>query len=431
MTTATLSETTTAVCLFCIVLVPLVAAGLALVNTGLGRSRSAAHAMLASLCVLAVAGLAYLICGFSFEGLAGGHGYALSFGAKTWSWIGNEPWWFRRLVFDGSSASLVACLQMFSVGVAALIPLGAGAERWRLGPSCVSAAILAGWTYPLFAHWVWGGGWLAQLGVNYGLGKGFLDAGGSSSIQAVGGLTALSIAWILGPRARKYSGGQVLSAIPGHNAVYVLLGCMIALVGWFGLNSAGAILFAGASPGQLPLTVVNTAMVALSAGLTAAIVTRIRFKRPDASITANGWIGGLVASSAGCAFYKPAEAVLVGMVAGGLVTFAVEFLEFQVKVDDPSGAISAHGLAGLWGTLAVGWFAQFPGAPSGQFLAQFAGVATLIGFVLPLTYGLNWMLNRFYPQRVSAEGEQQGMDLHELGADAYPEFVTHTEEYLR
>jgi Amt family ammonium transporter len=179
----------------------------------------------------------------------------------------------------------------------------------------------------------------------------------------------------------------------------------------------------------------NTLLAGASAGLTAAAITKARFGKPDASLTVNGWIGGLVASSAGCAFIKPAAAVLVGIIAGALVTFAVEWLEFELKVDDPGGSISVHGVAGIWGVLAVGIVAHFPssmpGADSGQWLAQLIGIATLIGFVLPMTYGLNWLLNRVYPQRVDIEGERQGMDLHELGADAYPDFVTHADEFIQ
>jgi ammonium transporter, Amt family len=426
----TLSETSVALCLLCIFLVPFALAGLALINTGLGRSRSSAHAMMASLCVIAVAALTYFVCGFSWQGFVGLPAHSFMAGGKAWSWIAAEPLFMRGLEFNGSAASLAAWLQILSVGLAALIPLGAGTDRWRLSASCASTALLAGWTYPLFAHWVWGGGWLGQLGVNYGLGHGFVDAGGSSSIHVVGGLTALSIAWILGSRRGKYSSNGLPAAIPGHNSVFVLFGCLLAWVGWLGLNSAGAILLAGAETGRIVLVGANTTLAAVSAGLTAALVTRTRFGKPDASLTANGWVGGLVASSAGCAFLKPAAAVIVGIVAGALVTLAVERFEFNLKVDDPGGAISVHALGGIWGVLALGLFAEFSGQ-AGQFLAQLIGIATLIGFVLPLTYGLNWLLNRFYPQRVTADGERQGMDLHELGADAYPESVTHTEEYIQ
>jgi Amt family ammonium transporter len=421
------SETTAALCVVLILLVPLAAAGLSLINAGLGRSRSAAHSMLSSLSVLAVAVLVYFLCGFSWQGFAGGPAHVVTVAGKPWNWISAEPFFFRGLPPAGSPASLAALLQMFSVGLAALIPLGAGTDRWRLGAACASTALLAGCTYPVFAHWVWGGGWLAQLGVNCGLGRGFLDAGGAGCIQAVGGLTAWSIACILGPRRGKYAMDGAPAAIPGHNAVLVLLGCFLALAGWFGLNCAGSILFASAVPGALAGVAIDTMLAAALAALAAAAITRARFGRPDASLCANGWVGGLVASSAACAFLTPAAAALTGLVAGALVTFSVEWLDIRLGVDDPAGSISVHAVSGIWGVLALGIFARFPG-DSGQFVAQLAGVATLLGFVLPLTYSLNWLLNRFYPQRVPAEGERQGMDLYELGAGAYPEFVIHRED---
>jgi Amt family ammonium transporter len=263
--------------------------------------------------------------------------------------------------------------------------------------------------------------------VNRGLGRGYLDTGGAGCIQAVGGLTAWSIACILGPRRGKYAMDGAPAAIPGHNAVLVLLGCFLALMGWFGLNCAGSILFAGADPGVVVGAAIDTLLAGATAALAAAAITRARFGRPDASLCANGWVGGLVASSAACAFMTPAAAALTGLVAGALVTFSVEWLDIRLGVDDPSGSISVHGISGIWGVLALGIFARFPG-DSGQLVAQLAGVATLLGFVLPLTYSLNWLLNRFYPQRVEAEGERQGMDLYELGAGAYPEFVIHRED---
>jgi len=426
----TLSETSTALCFVLILLVPLAGAGIALINTGLGRSRSAAHSLMTSLVVIAIAALVYFGCGFSWQGFVGRPAHLFTIGHAGWNWIAAESFFMRGLALDGSPASLAVLLQLFTVGLAALIPVGAGAERWRLGAICASTALLAGWTYPLFAHWVWSGGWLAQLGTNYGLGRGFVDAGGSSTIQVVGGLTALSIAWILGPRRGKYSVQGMPAAIPAHNTVFVIFGCVLALVGWLGLNPAGALLFAGVGVERVVLIAVNTMLAAAAAGLTAAIITRLRFGKPDASLTANGWMGGLVASSAGCAFDKPAVAVIVGSVAGGLVVFTIEWLEFKLKIDDPGGAISVHAVGGIWGVLAVGLFAQIPGENAGQLLAQIVGIATLVGFVLPMTYGLNWLLNRLYPQRVAVDGERQGMDLHELGAEAYPEFVTHSEEFI-
>lgn len=429
-TVPALSDVGATLCLFLILLVPLAIAGLALINTGFVRSRSAAHAMLTTLCVVAVAASVYCAFGFAIEGYAGRPMHAISIAGKSWNWLAAEKFFFRGLELDASPASLAALLQIFGVGLAAAIPLGSAADRWRLGPGAVTAALLAGCTYPLFGHWAWGGGWLAQLGVNYGLGRGFVDCGGAGSIQAVGGLSALAMLWILGPRRGKYSVEGTPAAIPGHNTVLVLLGCLLALPGWVGLNSAGAILFAGVAPARVVLVAVNTTLSASASALTSLLITRIRFGKPDASLVANGWVGGLVASSAGCAFLPPLEALLIGILAGALVTFSIQWLEL-IAVDDTVGSFSVHGLCGLWSLLAAGLFAHLPGAPPGQGIAQIVGMATLLGFMLPLSYGLNLLVDRVLPQRVPPEGERQGMDLHELGAGAYPEFVTYTEEFMQ
>lgn len=429
-TVPALSEAGVALCIVLILLVPLAIAGLALINTGFVRSRSAAHAMLSTLCVVAIAAGVYFACGFAVEGYAGRPMHAISIAGKQWSWIAAEKLFFQGLELDGSPASLAALLQMFGVALAAVIPLGSGADRWRLGACAASAVLLAGCIYPLFAHWAWGGGWLAQLGVNYSLGKGFIDCGGAGSIQAVGGLNALVILWILGPRRGKYSVEGIPTAIPGHNTVLVLFGCLLALLGWVGLNSAGAILFTGSAPARTVLIAVNTTLSGAASALTSLFITRIRFGKPDASLVANGWVGGLVASCASCAFLAPPAALLIGVVAGALVTFSIQWLEL-IAVDDTVGSFSVHGLCGIWSLLAAGLFAHVPGETPGQWIAQLVGVATLVGFVLPLSYGLNLLLNRVLPQRVPPEGERQGMDLHELGAGAYPEFVTYTEDYLQ
>src|ERR1700682_4993542 len=261
-----LSEAGVVLVLFSILLIPLAIAGLALINTGLGRSRNAAHLMLSSLCVMAVGAGTYFLCGFGWQGVNGGPGYAVSIGGKPWNWLAGQSWFLRGVALDGSAPSLVAWMQILSVALAALIPMGAAAERWRLGAMCASTALLAGITYPLFAHWVWGGGWLAQLGDNYRLGRGFVDAGGSGAIQAVGGLTALAMAWILGPRRGKYTMDGVPTAIPGHNAVLVLFGCLLAWTGWLGLNSAGAILFTGVAPLATVVSGVSTTLAARPRG---------------------------------------------------------------------------------------------------------------------------------------------------------------------
>jgi Amt family ammonium transporter len=204
---------------------------------------------------------------------------------------------------------------------------------------------------------------------------------------------------------------------------------MLAFVGWLGLNTAGSLLFAKVDAGRVAQIGIDTFLAASAAALCSAMLTGVKFGKPDASLTANAWVGGLVASSAGCAFLVPLAALVIGAAAGILVTLSIEWLELHLHIDDPGGAISVHGIAGIWGLLALGFFDRLPGSSgSGQFLAQLVGVATLIGFVLPLTYLLNWLLSRFTPLRVSQEGERQGMDLHELGGNAYPEIATHLDD---
>lgn len=438
-----LPESRLAVAFAALLIAPFAVAGLALLNTGLVRARNATHVLMCSLCVIGASAGAYFVCGFAIQGFIGGPAHIWTIGGKEWSWLASLPLFWRGVDWNGSPAALVIWAQLLSVALAALIPLGAAAERWRLGAACISAAVLAGFIYPLFAHWVWGGGWLAQLGVNYGLGAGFVDAGGSATIQAVGGLSALALVWLLGPRHGKYSPDGMPMAIPGHNAVLVLFGCMLAWIGWLGINSAGALLFSGVDSGRVVLIMVNTTLGAGAAAAATAVLTRARFGKPDASLTANGFVAGLAAGSGACAFVPPASAIFIGLVAGILVPLAIENLELRLGIDDPGGAISVHAVGGLWGIIAVGIFGRFPlpvlntagsAAPSGgegQWLAQLIGIATLLGLVFPAVYFVNWLLGRRRPIRASIDGERQGLDLHELGAGAYPEFMTHTDEFLQ
>lgn len=416
-----LPEISAALCFALILLIPSAAAGLALINTGLGRFRNAAHSMLSALCVIATAAVVYFVVGAAWQASAGEPAYALHVAGRDWNWIGAGRFFLRGTELSGWS-SLPLLFGLMSAGLAAIIPLGSGADRWRLGASCASTVLLAGWTFPLFAHWAWGGGWLAQLG--------FIDSGGSGTIQVVAGLTALSITWILGPRRGKFSPEGMPSALPGHNAVFVLLGCFLAWLGWLGLNAAGAILFSGVAASRVVLIGFNTTLAAGSAALAVAGITRVRFGKTDASLCANGWVAGLVAASAGCAVVRPAAGVIIGLVAGTLAVYSVEWLELHMGIDDPGGSVSVHAVAGLWGLLATGLLpAVAPGDAPNLWLMQLVGIATLIGFVLPLTYGLNWALNRLSPQRVAVEGERQGLDLYELGAGAYPDLQTHNEDF--
>jgi Amt family ammonium transporter len=383
--------------------------------------------MLSSLCATAIGFIVYVACGFSFASFSDLPSHISVLGGKPWNWIGAAPFFLRDLNSFSSQASVAVLLQMFAVGIAAQIPLGAAGERWRLGASCVSTAIFVGITFPLFAHWAWGGGWLTQLATNCGLGAGLIDTGGAGTIHAAGGLTALAVVWILGARTDKYSDEEIPAALPGHNLVLVLFGCFLAWLGLLGLNSAGAIIFNHAGSGAAAIVILNVTISACASALTAFSITRVRFGRPDSSLTANGWVAGLVAASSAPALLPPAAALLIGAIAGVLVVSVVNWLEMWLQVDDPTGAIAVHAAAGIWGLIAAGIFARI--SAQRQWVAQLVGIATLIGFVLPLSYCLNWILNCFYHQRIDPEGERMGMDLSELGAGAYPEAVMRSDDY--
>lgn len=401
-----------------VLLIPAAMAGLTLVNAGLTRSRSAAHILLASLCAAAVAMLVFAVLGFSLAGF-GSAGHAFQAGGREWNWIGSGRLFARSVNFDEPLGPLVLLLQLFSVGLTALIPVASGAERWRIAAVCASTAVLGGILYPLFSHWAYEG-WLGRAG--------FVDAGGAGSIHALGGICALCVAWIVGPRQGKFTARGVPTAMPGHNGTFVLFGCVLALIGWLGLNTAGAALMDPDHVGVIVLAAINTVLAAAAGAVAALVGTRVRFGKPDASLTANGWVAGLVAISASAPNVKPVAAMLIGFVVGGAIVFAIEVIELRMHVDDPAGGISVHAVGGIWGLLALSIFSD---SAHVTFLAQALGVATLIGFILPASYGLNLLLNRFVPYRVEPSGERQGMDLFELGAGAYPEFVTHREDYLR
>lgn len=414
-------------CLVCVLLIPLAATGLALIHQGLGRSRSAAHAMLATLCSLAISAMVFVLVGSAWMGFAGGGAHVVQVGGKALDWLGAERMFGAGLMSHGPYAALVVAFGMFAVGVASLIPISSGSDRWRLGSICSASVLFAAVFVPLFAHWVWGGGWLAQMS-GFGL-PAFTDVGGAGVLQVVGGLTALSVAWILGPRQGKYESG-IAAAIPGHNIVQVLFGCILALMGWIGVEGAAAILFHRADTYEVVLTVVEAVLSASSGCLAAVVTTQLRYRKPDASLSANGWIAGLVAGSAGCGLVSPVATIFIGLVAGALVTLLVETLELRLLIDDPGGAISVHLGAGLWGLLAFGLFGPAGGSRAGLLLAQMVGIATLLGVMFPLIHISHRLLNKVIPFRVDADGDWQGMDIRELGAGAYPEFVVHADEFV-
>jgi Amt family ammonium transporter len=422
-----LSEAAFALCLALLLVAPLAIAGVALINTGLGRCRSAAQAMLGNLVLLAVAVISFALIGATWVGSTGAAGHSFQFAGRPWEWLGAGPLLLGSLGAAGPQSQLALLFEMLAVALAAFIPWGSGADRLRLSAGCAIAALLAATVFPLLAHWVWAGGWLSQLGVNFSLGAGFLDGGGAATVHILGGLSALAVVWITGPRKGKFPKEGLSTALPGHNAIYVLFGCLLALVGWLAWNLAGALLWLHAPLGSLPVTAVNTLLSAAGSVTATFAVTRFRFGKPDASLCANGWLAGLVSSSACAGLVTPGESLFVGCVAGILTPLLVELLELALSIDDPSGAITVHAVGGLWGLLAAGIFAPM----TGQFVAQLIGIATLLGLILPLVYLLFWLLNRVVAFRVDSDGERIGMDLHELGGGAYPEFVIHRDESYR
>jgi Amt family ammonium transporter len=410
-----------------LLIAPMAIAGVTLVNTGLGRSRSAAQSLLGSLAIISVAVIVFALVGATFANGSAGSGHIFHLSGKPFNWAGTGPLLLGGLGAATPRAQLSILFEFLAVSLAALIPWGSGADRWRLAAGIASAAVLAAFVFPLVAHWVWGGGWLAQLGVNFSLGAGFLDPGGAATVHLLGGLGALVVVWIAGSRRGKFPKEGLSTAMPGHNAVYVLFGCLLALVGWLAWNMAGALLWLSATPSSLAVTAINTMLSAAAALAATFAVTRFRFGKPDASLCANGWLTGLVASSACAALVTPLEAIFTGLVAGIATPLLVEVFELALSIDDPSGAISVHAAGGLWGLLVAGFFAPRPG----QFAAQLLGISALLGFILPLVYLLFWLLNRWLPFRVDPDGERIGMDLHELGGGAYPEFVIHRDDSYR
>jgi Amt family ammonium transporter len=422
-----LSETAFALTLALLMLAPLAIAGVALINTGLGRSRSAAQSLLGNLAILAVTAIVFTLIGATWTGAAGMAGHTLSLAGQRWDWLGAGPLLLGGLSSALPQTQLALLFEFLAVALAAMLPWGSGADRWRLTAGCAAAAVIAAILFPLTAHWIWGGGWLAQLGVNFGLGAGFVDGGGAATVNVLGGLCALAAVWIAGPRRGKFPKEGLSTALPGHNAVYVLFGCLLALVGWVAWNLAGAVLWLHAPLSALPVTAINTLLSAAGAVAATFAVTHVRFGKPDASLCANGWMAGLVASSACAGLVTPLEAIFTGLVAGIITPLLVELLELALSIDDPSGAITVHGAGGLWGLLAAGVFAP----QAGQLVAQLVGISALLGLALPLAYLLFWLLDRVLPFRVDPDGERIGMDLHELGGGAYPEFVIHRDESYR
>ena len=324
------------------------------------------------------------------------------------------------------------------------IVTGAAAERWKFAAFMVSTFLLGAFIYPIFANWAWGGGWLANLGGNFGLGHGYVDFAGSGVVHSVGGLTALAVAMIIGPRLGKYGkDGKTAHAFPAHNVVFVVTGTFILLFGWMGFNPGSTL---GATDLRISVVAVNTNLAACAGSAAALVVWYWLFGKPDITMACNGMLAGLVAITAPCAFVGPNAAIAIGALAGCLVCGGVLFNERILKVDDPCGAISVHGYCGWFGAVSVGIFADGAygagwngvGAASylgqagrgvtgllhgdtSQFLVQLGGATLCAIYAFGFTYIVFSAVNAVKKLRVSPEVELEGLDVPEFGGLAYPE----------
>jgi Amt family ammonium transporter len=335
---------------------------------------------------------------------------------------------------------VIFLFQMVFMDTALTIVTGVGAERWKFTAFIVSSFLMGCITYPIFANWAWGNGWLANLGANFGLGKGYCDWAGSGVIHAVGGITALALGIMLGPRIGKYTRDGKALAIPGHDIVIVLTGCFILAFGWFGFNPGSSLGASGSGNLRIGSIAVNTMLASSSGALAAMLYIWLRFGKPDASMSGNGLLAGLVAITGPSGFVNPVGSIIIGAIAGVLVCLSVSFVETVMKVDDPVGAISVHGTCGLWGVLAIGLFADgksnYGGSwnsvngsvtglfygDAGQLVAQLIGISALLGLVFVVSFGLNFLIDAVVGNRVCAKSELEGLDLPEIGVLGYPEF---------
>ena len=431
-------------------LVMFMQAGFALVETGLCRAKNAGHTMSMNFMIYPMGMLGFYVCGFAFMfggigaiGTMGGYAglnseYTVTLFGHPFGLLGLKGFLLQGAGYDTAAFALFL-FQMVFMDTTATIPTGGAAERWKFSAFMIYGCCIGTIMYPLFGNWVWGGGWLAQLGANFpGLGHGHVDFAGSSVVHMQGGVICLIFCWLIGPRHGKYdSKGKIVHPITPHNIPFVMLGTFILAFGWFGFNP-------GSSLAGTDLRIAVVAVNTMLASATGALATTLymwwfKTKKPDPSMMCNGMLAGLVAITAPCAFVTAGGAALIGVISGILVVESVFFWD-KIGIDDCVGAISVHGVNGAWGCLSIGLFADgtygdgwngvagtvrglFYGGGMGQFWAELIGVTTCFVTLTILSLIVYYIAEKTVGNRVSLEDEIEGLDVPEMGVPGYAGMV--------
>jgi len=408
--------------------------GFATVESGFARSKNTVNILSKNFIVFAVSSIAFWLIGWGFmfgngggfiglEGLFGlsgadnspatGEAYQGAYRAISWTGVPLMAKFFFQLVFAGTAATIVS---------------GAVAERIKYIAFILFSFVLVAIMYPVTGHWIWGGGWLAELGM--------WDFAGSTVVHSVGGWAALAGVLVLGPRLGKYSDGKI-HPIPGHSMSLATLGAFVLWLGWFGFNPGSTM---AADPEAIARICITTNSAAAAGLLSSTVVSWVVLGKPDLSMTINGCLAGLVAITAGCAFVSVGSSLIIGLVAGAIVVFAVIGFD-RLRIDDPVGALSVHLVNGIFGTLAVGLFAEgrfmpnttgdglFFGGGTALLLHQLVGVGGVGVFTFLVALGIWYLLKVTIGIRVSPEEELDGLDIGEHGMSAYPDFAAATEHF--
>jgi Amt family ammonium transporter len=389
--------------MICTALVFFMHLGFAFLEIGLTRQKNTLNILFKNIFIITVGLLLYCLVGFNlmypgeFNGFLGFAGFGLdAVAAADLAYNEGYTYW-TDFLFQGMFAA-----------TAATIVSGAVAERMKLVPFMIFVIIYVGVVYPIAGSWKWGGGFLDGLG--------FYDFAGSTLVHSVGGWAALVAVWLLGARIGKFGKDGKPQAIPGHNIPLATAGVLILWLGWFGFNG-GSVL--SADPALTSLTIVTTCLAASAGGIVAFLVSTAMYKNFDLTMFLNGILGGLVSITAGADQMSPTDAILIGAIGGAIIVFAVAFID-RLRLDDPVGAIAVHLICGIWGTLAVGLFGALAGVD--QFISQLIGVGSYAVMCAGSSFIIFFILKKTVGIRVSEKEELEGLDSHEHGMDAYPDF---------